>query len=216
MTTGANEDDFHLRNVDIARDIVVDDWLELREVVAGEPCVKCGKPLEVDKTIEIGHIFKLGRRYSEPFGAAVLDENGKATAMFMGSYGIGVERNMAAVVEVNHDEKGIVWPMNVAPYEVVVTVVRPEDADTLAAATQMYEGLRAEGVEVILDDRKERPGVKFADAELVGFPLRVTVGPRGVQSGLLELLTRASGDLEEIALDELVAVVRDRVMAAKH
>ena len=216
MTTGANEDDFHLRNVDIARDIVVDDWLDLREVVAGEPCVKCGKPLEVDKTIEIGHIFKLGRRYSEPFGAAVLDENGKATAMFMGSYGIGVERNMAAVVEVNHDEKGIVWPMNVAPYEVVVTVVRPEDADTLAAATQMYEGLRAEGVEVILDDRKERPGVKFADAELVGFPLRVTVGPRGVQSGLLELLTRASGDLEEIALDELVAVVRDRVMAAKH
>ncbi len=216
MTTGANEDDFHLRNVAVTRDITVDDWLDLREVVAGEPCVNCGKPLEVDKTIEIGHIFKLGRRYSEPFGAAVLDENGKATPMFMGSYGIGVERNMAAVVEVSHDDKGIVWPMNVAPYEVVVTVVRPEDADTLAEAMRIYEGLRTDGVDVILDDRKERPGVKFADAELVGFPLRVTVGPRGVEAGMLELVTRATGVVEEVPVDEVVAVVLGRVMAAKH
>lgn len=215
MTTGANEDDFHLRHVDIERDIQVDDWLDLREVLAGEPCIKCGSALEVEKTIEIGHIFKLGRRYSEPFGASVLDENGKSTPMFMGSYGIGVERNLAAVVEANHDDKGIVWPVNVAPYELVVTVVRPEDAATLAAATRIYDELRSLGIDVILDDRKERPGVKFADAELVGFPFRITVGPRGVESGILELVTRATAGTEEVPVHEIVAQASGRVMAER-
>ncbi len=215
MTTGANEDDFHYRNVDIERDIQIDDWLDLREVLAGEPCITCGSALEVEKTIEIGHIFKLGRRYSEPFGATVLDENGKSTPMFMGSYGIGVERNMAAVVEANHDDKGIVWPVNVAPYELVVTVVRPEDAATIEAATRIYDELRSHGIDVILDDRKERPGVKFADAELVGFPFRITVGPRGVESGVLELVTRATGETEEVPAEEIVAQATSRVTAER-
>ncbi len=214
MTTGANEDDFHFRNVDMDRDIHVDDWLDLREVLAGEPCINCGAPLDVEKTIEIGHIFKLGTRYSEPFGATVLDENGKSQSIFMGSYGIGVERNMAAIVEANHDSKGIIWPVSVAPYQVVITVLRPEDADTLGAATRVYDELRLAGVEVILDDRNERPGVKFADAELVGFPLRITVGPRGVESGFFELVTRATGEIEEVSVGDIVGVTRDRLVGS--
>ncbi len=215
MTTGANEDDFHLRSVDIVRDIDVTDWHDLREVTAGEPCVNCGQPVAVEKSIEIGHIFKLGRRYSEPLGAKVLDSNGKAQSLYMGSYGIGVERNMAAIVEANHDDKGIVWPISVAPYEVVVTVVRPEDEATLEAANRIYRELQQARVDTIIDDRKERPGVKFADAELVGIPFRITVGPRGVESGLLEFVTRRSGETEEVALSEITALTIDRVMAER-
>lgn len=211
MTTGANEDDFHFRNVDMDRDIRVDAWIDLREVLAGEPCINCGAPLEVEKTIEIGHIFKLGTRYSQPFGATVLDELGQSQSIFMGSYGIGVERNMAAIVEANHDDKGIIWPPSVAPYQVVITVLRPEDADTLGAAVGVYDELRQAGVEVILDDRNERPGVKFADAELVGFPLRITVGPRGVESGYFELVTRATGEVEEVSTADIVGVTRNRL-----
>ncbi len=211
MVTGANEDDFHLKGVDIERDIDVKAWLDLREVQAGEGCPMCGASIDVQKTIEVGHIFKLGTKYSDALGATVLDENGKAVPVVMGSYGIGLERNMAAVVEANHDEAGICWPMNVSPYEVVITVVKPKDVACLEAAERIYDGLKKSGVDVILDDRDERPGVKFKDADLVGFPYRVTVGPKGLADGVVELRRRASGDARDLPLDHAVSEVVEAV-----
>jgi prolyl-tRNA synthetase family II len=200
MHTGANQDDHHLRGVDIARDIEVTHWLNLREVNAGEACPMCDAPLAVEKAIEIGHIFKLGSRYSEAFGADVLDENGKTQTIVMGSYGIGIERTMAAVVERHNDDSGIVWPLSLAPFEVVVTVIKPKDVATSEAAAALYDALVAEGVEVLLDDRDERPGVKFKDADLIGIPFRVTVGPKGLADGEVELLRRSTGNARSIDL----------------
>jgi prolyl-tRNA synthetase len=211
LATGANEDDWHYRGVDVDRDIKVGKWADLRSVESGEPCSVCGEPLESWKGIEVGHIFKLGTMYSEAFGVYVQDEAGASHPIVMGSYGIGVERGMAAVVEANHDEKGIIWPVAVAPYEVVVTVVRSDDPSTMSAAESLYEGLMRAGIDALIDDREERPGVKFADAELVGIPFRVTVGPKGVESGMVELNTRRGLSTEEIGLaaapDHLVRVV---------
>ncbi len=210
MTTGANTDDWHLRGVDVERDICVDRWLDLRTVVAGEACVQCGGDLAVKRVIEIGHIFKLGTKYTDALGVSVLDESGGERAVIMGSYGIGVGRNVAAVIEANHDDKGIVWPMSVAPYEVVVTVVKPLDPSTAEAGERIYRDLLARGVDVIVDDRDERPGVKFADAELIGVPYRVTVGPRGLASGEVEIQRRRDGRTESVALEAVV----DRVVEA--
>ncbi|MDJ0959209.1 MAG: proline--tRNA ligase [Acidimicrobiia bacterium] len=215
MTTGANENDFHIRGVDVARDISVDAWYDLREVQAGEPCVECGEPLEVFSAIECGHIFKLGVKYSEPLGATVLDENGKARPIVMGSYGIGLERNMAAIVETHHDDKGISWPVAVAPWEVVITVVKVGDEASMHAAEDLYAALQGAGVDVILDDRNERPGVKFNDAELVGIPYRITIGPRGLASGEAEFTTRATGATENVALADAAAKVTELVRAAR-
>ncbi|HVR79880.1 MAG TPA: His/Gly/Thr/Pro-type tRNA ligase C-terminal domain-containing protein, partial [Acidimicrobiia bacterium] len=161
--------------------------------------------------IEVGHIFKLGTMYSEAFGVYVQDEGGKSHPIIMGSYGIGVERAMAAVVEASHDEHGIIWPVSVAPYEVVVTVVRPDDAATMAKAEQLYEALQEAGVEVLLDDRPERPGVKFADAELIGIPYRITVGPKGVAEDRAELTIRRGMEKEEISFAEVGGWLVDRV-----
>lgn len=215
LTTGANTDDVHLRGVDIERDVVVTEWADLREVAAGEPCVVCGEPLEVMKAIEIGHIFKLGTRYAEMLGASVLDGDGKPRPITMGSYGIGVGRNMAAVVEAHHDERGIIWPVSIAPFEVVVTVVKTDDTASMEAAETLYSDLRGRGVDVLLDDRKERPGVKFADAELIGIPYRVTIGPRGLADGEVELTPRATGDTQTVALSEIADVLVREVAAAK-
>ncbi len=213
MVTGANEDDFHLKGVDVERDIDVKAWLDLREAKAGEGCPMCGAALEVQKTIEVGHIFKLGTKYSDALGAKVLDQNGKSVPVVMGSYGIGLERNMAAVVEANHDESGICWPMNIAPFEVVITVVKPKDVECLEAGERLYDGLTKAGVEVILDDRDERPGVKFKDADLVGFPYRVTIGPKGLADGVVELKRRANGEARDVprehAVEEIVEAVAD-------
>ena len=211
LTTGANENDKHVRNVDVARDIAVDHWVDVRTVTEGEACPQCGSPLSVFKAIEVGHIFKLGTFYAEPLGMTVLDENGKAIPVVMGSYGIGVERNMAASIEANHDDKGIVWPLEIAPFAAIITVVRPDHEDTMAAAEKLYDDLWAGGVEVLLDDRSERPGVKFTDAELIGIPLRVTVGPRGIESGVVELVERSSGQSREVPLEAAVAAVTDLV-----
>ncbi len=207
MTTGANVNDFHLRGVDMARDIAVDEWVDVREVAAGEPCPKCEAPLDVFHAIECGHIFKLGTKYSKELGATVLDPDGKAVTLVMGSYGIGLERNMAAIIETHHDEKGIVWPMSVAPWHVVVTVLKIDDSDTLVAGESLYSELTGLGLDVLLDDRSERPGVKFNDAELIGIPLRITVGPRGLSQGLVELFDRRTGETSEISLDLVVATV---------
>ncbi|HJU81932.1 MAG TPA: proline--tRNA ligase [Acidimicrobiia bacterium] len=203
LVTGANQDDFHYRGVDVGRDITVGKWASLRTTRAGEPCIRCSSPLEIWKGIEVGHIFKLGTRYSEVMGALVQDEDGRSHPIVMGSYGIGLERAMAAVVEANHDERGILWPPSVAPYQVVLTVLRVDDPDTMTAGERLYANLLDRGVDVILDDRDERPGVKFADAELIGIPYRVTVGPKGLRAGKAELTNRRGLTTEEVDLAAL-------------
>jgi prolyl-tRNA synthetase len=212
MTTGANHDDFHLRGVDVERDIRASRWLDLRKVVEGDLCPACDAPLGVRKTIEVGHIFKLGTKYSEALRAAVLDEKGEARSIIMGSYGIGIGRTMAAVVECCHDENGIIWPLSIAPYEVVVTVVNPKDVECAEVARRIYEGLQAEGIEALLDDRDDRPGVKFKDAELVGIPYRVTVGPRGLAEGKVEVFRRRGGSKREVDVHKAADVVINSVL----
>lgn len=208
MFTGANTDDVHLRGVDVARDIAVTAWADLREVAEGEPCARCGTPLEVRKAIEVGHIFKLGYKYADALGIEVLDDKGRRTPVIMGSYGIGVERAMASIIECHHDERGIVWPVSVAPFEVVVTVAQSDDPDTAKAAEDLYADLTSAGVETLIDDRAERPGVKFKDAELVGIPYRLTVGKRGLAEGTVELTPRASSATETLPLAEAVPRLR--------
>jgi len=209
MVTGANTDDFHLRGVDVARDIGVGTWADLREVAAGEPCIRCGQPLELVPTIEVGHIFKLGYKFTKAFGVTVLDASGERVHPIMGCYGIGVERAMAAVVECHHDDRGIVWPVAVAPFTVVVTVAQSEDPESAQVGDSVYEQLAAAGVEVIIDDRTERAGVKFRDAELTGIPFRVTVGKRGLADGTVEVTTRASGETVKVAIGDVVAHLRE-------
>ena len=213
MVTGANTDDVHLRGVDIDRDITVGSWADLREVAAGEPCVRCGQPLELLPAIEVGHIFKLGYKYTKTFNVTVLNAAGERVHPIMGSYGIGVERAMAAIVECHHDDHGIVWPAAVAPFSVVVTVAQAEDTEVAKAGESVYEQLTAAGVEVIIDDRAERAGVKFRDAELTGIPLRVTVGKRGLADGAVEITRRATGETVRVGLGDVLAHVRDALAA---
>ena len=207
MTTGANEDDFHLLGVNIERDMKVDQWVDMRSIVDGEGCPSCSEPLRVVRCIEAGHIFKLGRKYSEAMGVTVLDSEGKSQTPTMGSYGIGVGRAMAAIAETHCDESGLIWPMSVAPYEVVLTVVKTDDENSMKIADEIYTDLKTNGIDVLLDDREERPGVKFADAELIGIPLRVTIGPRGLENGMVEFLDRS--DPEKTQTEISVEKVRD-------
>jgi prolyl-tRNA synthetase len=192
MTTGANEDGFHFRNVWMDRDIQVSHWAELRTARAGEGCPSCDKQLKVQRAIEVGHVFKLGTKYSEALDALFLDESGKQQPAIMGCYGIGVTRTLQAVIEQSHDENGIVWPVSVAPYTVCITPlsVAPE-SEVMKLAERIYAELTARGVDVILDDRNERPGVKFKDSELVGFPLRIGIGEKSLARGEVELKERA-------------------------
>ncbi len=204
MTTGANEDGFHLRQVEIGRDIAVSKWSDLRLVRAGEPCAQCGQPLKIRRAIEVGHVFKLGTKYSEALNACFLDESGKKQPAIMGCYGIGVTRTLQAVIEQSNDKDGIIWPISVAPYTVCVTplTVAPDSA-VMKLAEQIYADLGARGVEVILDDRDERPGVKFKDSELIGFPVRVGIGEKSLAKGEVELKTRG-GALTPVKAEEAV------------
>jgi prolyl-tRNA synthetase len=214
MTTGANTDDVHLRGVDVDRDIEVGQWADLRAAEAGEPCATCGNPLTVLKGIEVGHIFKLGYKYTDAFDIAVSGPDGKPVKPTMGCYGIGVERAMAACIEVHHDEKGIVWPAAVAPFEAVVVVAQQNDAAVAEAGERAYQALLDAGVDVIIDDRTDRVGVKFSDAELVGIPFRITIGKRGLATGTAELTERATGETVSVPLDDLAKHVREAVAQA--
>jgi prolyl-tRNA synthetase len=210
MTTGANEDGFHLRHVDIARDIAVNKWSDLRLAAAGEACARCGQPLKMRRAIEVGHVFKLGTKYSEAFNACFLDESGKKQPAIMGCYGIGVTRTLQAVVEQCNDKDGIVWPVSVAPYTVCLTPlsVAPDGA-VMKLAERLYRELKERGVEVILDDRDERPGFKFKDSELIGFPIRVGIGEKSLAKGEVELKPRG-GALTPVKVEEAV----EKVLAA--
>ena len=212
MMTGANRNEFHLRGVDVERDIPNAEWLDLREARAGDGCHLCDAPLAVRKVIEAGHIFKLGTRYSELFGASVQDESGESRPIIMGSYGIGIERTMAAVVETWNDDAGMIWPVAVAPFEVVITVINPTNPVSGDAGSALYDALVAEGIDVLLDDRDERPGVKFKDAELIGIPYRVTVGPKGLADGTVELTRRRGQKSSKVAIDKAAATVAEAVL----
>ena len=210
MTTGANEDDFHVRHVDVQRDLPNVRWASLRSVVPGDACRRCGTSLDIRKTIELGHIFKLGLRYSQSMNLKVLNQEGKEVPVVMGSYGIGVERLLAAVIEAYHDEDGIVWPWSVAPIHIVVTPISVKDEEQMSRAVAIYESLMEAGYVVLLDDRDERPGVKFKDADLIGVPLRIVPGPRALAKGNVELLERGAKTKDEIPLDGLLEEVSQR------
>ncbi len=202
MTTGANIDDVHLTGVDVERDIAGSRWEDLREVTAGEPCPRCGTPLELIRAIEVGHIFKLGRKYSTALGVSVLGPDGASIIPIMGCYGIGVERAMAAIAEVHHDDAGLRWPVQVAPAEVNVVLLSPQDERARAAAESLYEQLLAAGVDTLIDDRDDRPGVKYRDAELTGIPWRVSVGSRDLADGVVEITSRKTGEKERVPVDQ--------------
>jgi prolyl-tRNA synthetase len=207
MTTGANEDGFHLRSVSIERDIQVNAWHDLRTVQAGEPCANCSKPLKIRRAIEVGHVFKLGTKYSEKFNASYLDETGNRHLCFMGCYGIGVTRTLQAVIEQGNDKDGIIWPLSVAPYQICITPLNVEpNSETMKLAEKIYAELTTRGVEVILDDRDERPGVKFKDADLVGFPIRIGIGEKSLAKGEVEIKPRG-GAIQLAKISEAVASI---------
>jgi prolyl-tRNA synthetase len=213
MTTGANEDGFHFRNVSMGRDIKVTAWFDLRTVKVGEPCVKCSKPVKIQRAIEVGHVFKLGTKYSEKLNALFLDEAGKQHPAVMGCYGIGVTRTLQAIIEQSNDKDGIVWPVGAAPYTVCITPlsVKP-DSDVMKLAETYYAELTAQGVDVILDDRDERPGFKFKDSELVGFPIRIGIGEKSLAKGEVEIKPRA-GVIASVKSEEAVAKVLELIAA---
>ena len=191
MITGANKEDYHLKNVTPGRDFRPTEWVDLRSVAAGEGCPQCGNPLVVGKAMEIGHIFKLGYKYTKSMGATVLDKDGKEIAPIMGSYGIGIERILTAAIEQNNDPDGFWLPPEIAPFDVVVTPTNVSDSNLLRTAEQICEKLEKLGLRVLLDDRDERPGVKFKDADLVGIPYRINVGKK-VTEGRVEVVTRST------------------------
>jgi prolyl-tRNA synthetase len=208
MATGANTDDVHLTGVDVDRDITVGTWADLREVTEGEPCPRCGHALGLIQAVEVGHIFKLGRKYTTTLGVSVLGPDGGAITPIMGSYGIGVERAIAAIAECHYDDAGLRWPVQVAPAEATVILLSTRDEAARAAATGLYDDLLSAGVDAVLDDREERPGVKFKDAELTGIPYRLTVGSRDLADGLVEITSRASGEKERVAVTAAVGHLR--------
>jgi prolyl-tRNA synthetase len=199
LIAGANKEDYHLKNLTPGRDFHSTAYADLRSVSAGEACPNCGKALRIDTAVEIGHIFKLGYRYSEAMGARVLDRNGKEVTPIMGSYGIGIERILTAAVEQSNDENGFWLPSSIAPFDIVVTPTNVKDEAVKSAAEDIAKRLEAEGYDVLLDDRDERPGVKFKDADLVGIPYRVTVGKK-VTEGTVELVQRSTREMRDVSI----------------
>jgi prolyl-tRNA synthetase len=198
---GANKEDYHIKNVNMGRDVSVTAFADLRIARETDSCARCGRALKFARGIEVGHVFKLGTKYSKAMKAQYLDKNGKEQYMIMGCYGIGVGRTVAAAIEQNHDENGIVWPLPLAPYQVIITPVSAKDDKIKGMSVQLYEALKQRGIEVILDDRDERAGVKFKDADLIGIPLRVTVGQKLLTAGVLEVKIRMTGEVKALAAD---------------
>ena len=208
MTTGANKDGFHIRNVNVARDLSQVQFLDLRTVREGELSAE-GQPLKIRRAIEVGHVFKLGTKYSEALGASFLDEGGKAQAPVMGCYGLGVTRTLQAIIEYSNDDNGIVWPAAVSPWQVCITALDVEaDGEVMQVATQIHEELNTAGIDTILDDRELRPGIKFKDSELVGFPVRLGIGARSLKEGNVEFTLRSEGGREAVPVSEAVARVK--------
>jgi len=211
LVVGANETDHHYVGAEEGRDFRADAFADLTAAQEGDPCPRCGEPLSVRRGIEVGHVFKLGCKYSEALGATYLDEKGQAHTIVMGCYGIGIGRTVAAAIEQNHDEEGIIWPVPLAPYHVDVIPVTASDARCREEAERLYRALEALGVEAVLDDRDERPGVKFKDADLIGFPYKAVVGPKGLKEGKAEIQSRRTGEKEFIPLEGAAEALGGRV-----
>jgi prolyl-tRNA synthetase len=211
MIAGANRDDYHLRHVTPGRDFEP-DYFDLRQAAAGDGCIRCGGRLELNKSVEIGHIFKLGYKYSESMGLRVLNEAGEEVTVIMGSYGIGVERILAAAIELFHDKDGMALPPAIAPFDVVITPVNSGDLKLRTAAEEAYGQCKQAGLDVLLDDRDERPGVKFKDADLIGIPYRITVGKK-LAEGKVEIVDRRTRQQEDIMLDGVASAVASRIAA---
>jgi len=203
LIAGANKEDYHLKNLTPGKDFHPTAYADLRSVTAGEACPNCGKPLRIDTAVEVGHIFKLGYRYTESMGARVLDKNGKEVMPIMGCYGIGIERILTAAVEQGNDDNGFWLPPSIAPFEIVVSATNTKDESIKTAATDIAQRLEAAGFDVILDDRDERPGVKFKDADLVGIPFRITVGKK-VTEGTVEVVLRSTGEVRDVTISAIV------------
>ncbi len=216
LAAGACEKDFHIKNVNYGRDWKADIVTDVKNLLEGDPCPVCGAPIKHARGVEVGQIFKLGGKYSEAMGAYYKDENQQDNPILMGCYGIGISRTFQAIIDMpeNHDENGIIWPMSVAPYHVIITLMKPEDEAQCAVANEVYERLQDAGVEVVLDDRKERPGVKFKDADLIGIPIRITVG-RGAADGIIEYKMRRDADKVELSVEEGIAKAIETVNAEK-
>jgi prolyl-tRNA synthetase len=211
LITGANRDDTHLRNVTPGRDFEA-EYHDLRVVMPGDLCLRCGQPMQIRIAVELGHIFKLGRRYSQTMHATVLDENGKEIPLVMGSYGIGLERILSAAVEQNHDPDGMYLPRAIAPFDVILTAANIDDAGLRAAAEKLYEEMLASSLDVLFDDRDERPGVKFKDADLIGVPYRVTLGKRKFAQGLAEIFQRSTKQVRDVKLAEVVKCLQEEYL----
>lgn len=205
---GANETDYHYENVNMGRDFEPTTIADIRVIETGDACPKCGKPIKTAQGIEVGHIFKLGTKYSDALGLKALDENGKMSQVIMGCYGIGVTRCISAAIEQNYDENGIIWPAAIAPYQVSVVPVNHKDEAQMKAAEEIYERLLDMGIEAILDDRAERAGVKFKDSDLIGIPVRIVVG-KNIGEGLVEYKERAKAEAELKAVDEAIALAAE-------
>jgi prolyl-tRNA synthetase len=207
--TGANKTDYHLLGVNISRDFSPSTIADIRLAQSGDRCPKCGKELQFGKGIEIGHVFQLGTKYSKTLGAEVLDENGKIQPLIMGCYGIGLNRIIAAAIETRSDENGIIWPMNIAPFQVILVQLGKSDK-VQATAQKLYDDLTAGGCEVLWDDRPARPGVKFKDADLIGIPLRITIGEKALANGNIELKARTEKEAQlfkpSAAIDAVVKI----------
>ena len=213
-TCGANEVDYHFTGACPGRDFEVDAWADLVTVREGDPCPHCGRPLKGARGIEVSQVFQLGTKYSEAMGATFVGEDGKERPLIMGCYGVGVSRTLSAVIEQHNDENGIIWPVQIAPYEVSV-IALDKKGEAFDAASDLADKLAAQGIETVFDDRAERPGVKFADNDLMGFPYQIVVGKRGFKNGTAELKNRATGDREDVALDEVVTKVASLVRAQR-
>jgi prolyl-tRNA synthetase len=211
FVTGANREDYHLKNVNIGRDCKVEAFADLRVVEENDICPRCGGNVQFVRGIEVGHVFKLGTKYSKALKASYLDKDGQEKIMIMGCYGIGIGRTVAACIEQNNDANGIVWPMPLAPYHVILTPVNVNEGDVFKAAEKIYNDLLADGIEVIFDDRDERAGVKFKDADLIGIPLRVTVGQKNLILGNVELKIRKSGETKVCSLAEIVTEIKTNI-----
>jgi len=214
FTVGANKPGYHLRNANYPRDFQVDLIADIALARAGDSCPKCGQKLSYTRGIEVGHVFKLGTFISEKFGAYFLDNDGKSRPIVMGCYGIGLGRLLAAIVEQSHDDKGIIWPLSAAPYQVHLCPLSLDKPGVLSAAEKIYQELQKEGIEVLFDDRDDSPGVKFNDADLLGIPLRLTLSPRTLQSQSVEAKWRTEKEVKLLPVDS-IAVEVDRLLAKR-
>jgi prolyl-tRNA synthetase len=212
--TGANVADHHVTGANASRDFRVDEFTDLAQIREGDPCPACGQPLRIERSIVVGHIYQLGTKYSEPLGSTFIDEDGTAKHFQMGCYGIGISRILATVVEQHHDGSGIIWPKALAPFGVCVIVATRDHSGAVAEAERIYAELRALGVEVALDDRDETAGVKFADADLVGHPVQVVVGKRGINNGTIDLKLRATGERSQAPLSDAAPAAVDLLAVA--